>query len=137
MPAPDSFHGASLWRNLQHGIPWDDPAITECVYGCTNPFHAQDRMGARLLSVRNARHKLVMRIETGAVEEIYDLQTDPGEERPLQLAAQKSGAQKEVRAHLLQAAQRHVQQTVGARDITARLQARLRDLRVELESNSR
>jgi len=137
VPAPGSFRGASLWRNLQQGIPWDDPAITECVYGCTNPFHARDRMGARLLSVRNARHKLVMRIEAGAVEEIYDLQADPREERPLPPAVQKSGAQKEVRAHLLQAAQRHMQQTSGARDITARLQARLRDLRVELESNSR
>lgn len=132
VPAPESFRGTSLWRNLQQGMPWDDPAITECVYGCSNPFQSQGRMGARLLSVRDARHKLVMRIETGAIEEIYDLEADPREEKPL-----PPGAQKEVRKQLLQAARGHIQKTSGARDSTARLKARLRDLRIELQSNSR
>ena len=61
VPAPASFQGISLWRNLQQGTPWDVPVISECVYGCTNPLHRQDRMGARLLSVRSARYKLIMR----------------------------------------------------------------------------
>ena len=137
LPAPESFRGTNLWRNLQQGVPWDDPAITESVYGCTNPFRAQDRMGARLLSVRNARHKLVMRVEPGATEEIYDLEADPrvaesGEERPL-----AAGAGKEIRKQLLQDAYEHIRKSSGGRDTTARLKARLRDLRGELQSNSR
>jgi len=132
VPAPERFRGTSLWRNLQQGVPWDDPAITESVYGCTNPFRAQDRMGARLLSVRNARHKLVMRVEPGATEKVYDLEADPKEENPL-----PAGAGKEIRKQLLQAAQEHIRKVSSGRDTTARLKARLRDLRVELHSNSR
>lgn len=126
---PESFRGTSLWRNLQQGTPWDVPALTECAYGCTNPFRAQGRMVPRLLSVRDTRHKLVMRVESGATEEIYDLQADPKEDRPPQ-----SGAQKEVRKELLRAARRHICKTVQSLDSEARLKARLRDLRVELQS---
>ena len=73
--------GRSLWKNLQSGVPWDDLAIIECAYGCTNPFRAETRKAPRLLGVRDARFKLVMRIESGAVEELYDLKADPGEMR--------------------------------------------------------
>ena len=132
VPAPDSFRGVSLWNNLQRGTSWEDPAITECVYGCTNPFRAQDRLGARLLSVRSARHKLIVRIEPGSVEELYDLATDPGEERPL-----PAGAQKEVRAQLLLAARVHMQKMTDGRNATMRLKARLRDLRIEFQTQSR
>lgn len=132
VPAVATFRGTSLWRHLQQGTPWDDPAIAECVYGCTNPFRAQNRIGARLLSVRTARHKLVMRVETGGIEEMYDLEGDPGEEKPL-----SAGSHKEVRKYLLQAAYEHIQRTSSGRDVTACLKARLRDLRVELESSSR
>ncbi len=130
--APKSFRGAALWRNLQQCVPWDDPAITESVYGCTNPFRAPGRKGARLMSVRNARHKLVLRVEHGSTEEIYDLEADPQEERPL-----PASAGKEIRKHLLEAARGHIQNTSCGRDTTARLKARLRDLRGELQSNSR
>jgi arylsulfatase A-like enzyme len=132
VPAPESFRGTTLWCNLQQGVSWNDPAISESVYRCTNPFRAQDRMGARLLGVRNARHKLVMRVEPGNTEEIYDLEADPKEERPL-----PAGAAKEIRKQLLQAALGHIQKTSVSRDVTARLKARLSDLRVELQSNSR
>ena len=132
VPAPESFQGTSLWRNLQQGTSWDDPAIAECVYGCTNPFRAQDRLGARLLSVRGARHKLIMRIEPGSVEQLYDLQADPKEERPL-----APEVKKEVRGQLLQAARKHMQQTLDGQHATVRLKARLRDLRVELQSSAR
>jgi len=127
VPSPESFQGRSLWRHLQHETAWDDPALTECVYGCTNPLRAQDRMGARLLSVRNASHKLVIRMEPGVVEELYDLEADPREERPL-----APGTEKEARRALLRSAQEHLQETSGSVDATVRLKARLRDLRMEL-----
>ncbi len=131
VPVPESFSGASLWRNLQEGTPWDVPSISECVYSCTNPFQAQSRMSPRLVSVRDARHKLVMQVAQGATEEIYDLQADPKEKQPL-----PPGARKEIRKRFLEAARRHIEKTSGHRDATLRLKARLRDLRVELQSNS-
>ena len=147
VPAPESFQGTSLWRRLQQGdlprgdlqlddlqldVPWEDPAITECVYGCTNPLRSQDRLGARLLSARTARHKLVMRIEPGAVEELYDLEGDPHEERPL-----APGVQMEVRRRLLYTIRSHMQKISDQRNATMRLKARLRDLRIELQTSSR
>jgi len=132
VPAPASFKGTSLWHNLQQGIPWSTPAITECVYGCTNPFQAQSRLAPRLLSVRDVRYKLVMRFEPAALEEMFDLEADPEEARPL-----PQGTHQEVRKRLMQSARDHIQTTADTRDSTARLQARLRDLRIALESNPR
>lgn len=129
VPVPESFQGTSLWNELEQGTSWKYPAITECVYGCTNPFRAQDRLGARLLSVRSARYKLIMRIDPGSVEELYDLEADPKEERPL-----PPSVQKEVRGQLLRAAREHMQKISEGRHETTRLRARLRDLRIELQS---
>ena len=128
VPVPESFQGMSLWRNLQQEAPWERPAVAECVYGCTNPFRPELRMAARLLSVRDARHKLVMRIEPGAIEELYDLRTDPGERQPL-----PAGTHNEVRIRLLRAARKHISDTAGAKDVVAQLKIRLRDVRVELQ----
>jgi hypothetical protein len=85
-------------------------------------------MAARLLSVRDARHKLVMRIEPGAIEELYDLQTDPGERQPLPV-----GTHNEDRIPLLRAARKHIRDTAEAKDVVAQLKLRLRDVRVELQ----
>jgi arylsulfatase A-like enzyme len=131
VPVPESFRGISLWRNLQQGRPWQDFAVTECVYGCTNPFHAKDRLGARLLSVRDARYKLIVRIEPGSNEELYDLEADPKEERPL-----PSGIQNGIRSQLLQAARAHIQKMANEPHGTMRVKARLRDLRIELRSSA-
>jgi arylsulfatase A-like enzyme len=125
--APSVFQGRSLWTNFQRGIAWDDPAIIECAYGCTNPFRAESRNASRLLAVRDARFKLVMRIEPGATEEVYDLEADPAEMRP-----STDGPALETRKRLLQAAREHVEGTVSARDPVMRLRARLRDLRCEI-----
>jgi arylsulfatase A-like enzyme len=124
--APSAFQGRSLWRNLQRGIAWDDPAIIECVYGCTNPFRAESRSASRLLAVRDVRFKLVLRIEAGATEEVYDLETDPGEVHP---RVEELGF--ETRRRLLQAARGHIEKIVSHRDPVMRLRARLRDLRSE------
>jgi arylsulfatase A-like enzyme len=125
--APSTFQGRSLWANLQRGIAWDDPAIIECVYGCTNPFRAESRRALRLLGVRDARFKLVMRMEPGAVEEVYDLEADVAETHP-----RADGLAFETRKRLLQAAREHMGKTVSARDAAMRLQGRLRDLRFEI-----
>jgi arylsulfatase A-like enzyme len=140
--APSAFQGRSLWTNFQRGIAWDDaaiagpaitgpasvgPAIIECAYGCTNPFRAESRSASRLLAVRDARFKLVMRIEPGATEDLYDLEADPAEMRPI-----TDGPPLETRKRLLQAAHEHMEKTVSARDPVMRLRARLRDLRCEV-----
>lgn len=125
-----AFRGRSLWTNLQRGIAWDDPAIIECAYGCTNPFRTETRSASRLLGVRTARFKLVMRLEPGAVEEVYDLQEDPSETRP-----STDGSALETRKRLLQAAREHIERTRSARDSVMWLRARLRDLRLEWKSN--
>jgi len=124
---PSAFRGRSLWTNLQRGLAWDDAAIVECAYGCTNPFRAENRSAPRLLGVRDARFKLVMRMEPEAVEEVYDLEADPAETHPT-----VDGLGPEARKQLLQAAREHLEKSVSARDSVLRLQARLRDLRLEL-----
>jgi arylsulfatase A-like enzyme len=129
VPVPQSFQGISQWPSIREGTSGEDPAIAECVYGCNNPFRAQDRLGARLLSVRNARYKLIMRIESGAVEELYDLEADPAEEQPL-----PPGMQNEVRGRLLRAARAHLKKITDGRHTTSCLKARLRDVRIELQS---
>jgi arylsulfatase A-like enzyme len=129
--APSAFQGRSLWANLQRGIPWADPAIIECVYGCTNPFRPESRNASRLLGIRDARFKLVIRIEPGATEEVYDLEANPAETHP-----STDGPALETRKPLLRAACEHLQKTVAVRDPVLRLQARLRDLRLELESKA-
>jgi len=140
--SPSAFQGRSLWTNLQREMAWDDPAIAapaivgpeiigpaiiECAYGCTNPFRAESRSASRLLAVRDARFKLVMRIEPGAIEEVYDLEADPAEMRP-----STDGPALETRKRLLQAACEHLERTVSTRDPVMRLRARLRDLRCEI-----
>ncbi len=129
VPVPATFKGRSLWTNFQRGIAWADAAIVECAYGCTNPFRAETRSVSRLLGVRETRFKLVMRIESGAVEEVYDLEEDPSETRP------NTGSTPEVRKRLLQAAREHLERTSSGRDPVMRLQALLRDLRLEWKSN--
>ncbi len=131
MPIPDSFRGKSLWRNLREGMAWEDMAITECVFGCNNPFRATDRSGPRLLSVRDERHKLVMRVERSATEQLYDLECDPAEEKPHAV-----GAERPIGERLLQAAVTHIQRGISGRDAALRLKARLRELRIELRSGS-
>jgi arylsulfatase A-like enzyme len=131
--APDSFRGTSLWRNLQEGKPWNDAVVTECIYGCTNPFRSKDRMAPRLMSVRNLQYKLIMRLEPGAIEQLYDLAADPNEQHPL-----PADANQEVRKELLQVAHEHIRNTShSSARIMPRLKTRLRDLRLELQSTSR
>jgi arylsulfatase A-like enzyme len=130
-PAPQDFRGKSLWRNLKQEIPWDIPAIAECVPECTNPFRASSRVAPRLLSVRNIRHKLVIHLAPEASEQLFDLHDDPKEENPIPLTTSK-----DVRARFLHFARQHLHETNVQRNPATRLQARLHNLRVELGSKS-
>lgn len=128
---PRTFEGRTLLSNLLEGSPWDAPAIAECVYGCTNPLRAKDRMGERLLSIRSAENKMVMRIAAGTTEQVYDLDADPEELRPL-----AGGTHKEVRQQFLRTAMTHLKNNSNAARAEFRLKARLRNLRSQLQSKS-
>lgn len=136
VPPPAGFQGKSLWKKLQREAMCDgrddnpaDSAISECVYGCTNPLNEQTRLSPRLLCVRDARYKLVMRLEPGAVEEIYDLISDPEEKSPLQ-----GRETAKIRGHLLRLAMEYIKTTSDASPVAARLKILLRDLRLKLQS---
>jgi arylsulfatase A-like enzyme len=122
---PSAFQGRSQWAELLRGESREEVAITESVAGCTNPFRSQDRLGPRVLAVREKRFKLLLHFDPPA-EYLYDLESDPAEARPLPLPAEKP-----VRRRLLEAAREHLQGSVSDKDPTARLSARLQELRLE------
>lgn len=124
---PTAFQGRSLWEHLRRGRAWDDPAIVECAFGCTNPFSTESRSAARLLAVREERYKLIMRMEPGVVEEIYDLETNRAE-----IADGSNGVPPDIRKRLLLTASEHMKKAVAARDNKMRMTARLRELRWEI-----
>jgi arylsulfatase A-like enzyme len=123
--SPGSFRGHSHWTKLQKGQDWEEPAIVECIRGCTNPFRGDYRMGARVLGVRGGRYKLEFDFSS-STESLFDLQTDPGEVHPLD-----SNEQKPVRKLFLERARRHLVESVQSRDEGRRLDARLRELQLE------
>jgi arylsulfatase A-like enzyme len=122
---PPEFHGRSLWRSLGVGANQDSFAISECVAGCTNPFHAENRMGPRVLSVRESRYKLVLHFDAQA-DVFYDLEADPREQSPL-----APDSQKPIRQRLLEVAREHVRKSASQGEPELRLRARLRDLQLE------
>lgn len=129
--APKTFQGRSLWTNLQEGNSWNDPAIIECAYDCKNPFRTDGRIASRLLGIRESRFKLVMRIESGATERVFDLERDPYELHGL------AGSASPATKGMLLAARKHLANSLSGRNQNLRLQARLRDLRYQtLESPS-
>jgi arylsulfatase A-like enzyme len=126
LPIPFAFQGTSYWAQLRDGESYNSVAISECVASCTNPFWSENRLGPRLLSVREARYKLVLHFNP-QIDNLYDLETDPGEQAPL-----SSGMQKAVRRRLLEIAREHLRQSLERRDSNARLRAHLRDLQQNL-----
>lgn len=122
---PRAFQGRSLWPDLVQGRTSDAVAISECVQGCTNPFHRQNRFGPRILSVRDSRYKLVIRFDLGQ-DDLYDLEADPQEHAPLPATEQRA-----VRGRLLQTAREHLSRCVEQRDLSRRTEVRLRELRIE------
>jgi arylsulfatase A-like enzyme len=122
IPAPASFRGRSCWRELKTDQDWDYPVLTECAYGCTNPFRAETRLGSRVLSVRKNEYKLVMNFATGS-DHLFELTSDPGETSPLSL-----GVASDIRKQLLECAKKHVAESYRSRDL--RFAVRARELRI-------
>ncbi len=129
-PIPPAFHGRSCWAQVREGDLRDETAISECVVGCTNPFRNENRLGPRALALREARYKLVLEFDPPA-DRLYDLDADPGEHQPLPATGEKP-----VRHRLLQHAREHLQSSARERDVGSRLQARLRELRLEWARSS-
>ena len=125
VPIPPAFQGRSHWHSIRDGGSYDEVAISECVDGCTNPFRYENRLGSRVLAVREARFKLIVRFHPLA-EHLYDLDADPREQNPLPAIAENA-----VRRRLLEVAREHLRRSVAERDPVARLQVRVRDLRLE------
>jgi len=124
LPVPPAFQGRSYWPQVCAGETFDAIAISESVAGCTNPLHPENRLGPRVLSVRERRFKLSLHFDPKR-EELYDLEADPGENAPVAPTAQKP-----VRRRLLEIAHEHLRR---ARDERLRLQARVHELRLEWE----
>ena len=125
LPVPAEFQGRSYWGETAGAEAVPQIAITECVAGCTNPLRIEDRMGHRILSLREERFKLVVKFDLLSVE-LYDLLSDPGEQSPL-----GRDAQKPVWRRLLNAAYDHMCRTVEWRPWQERAEARLSELRLE------
>jgi arylsulfatase A-like enzyme len=125
VPPPATFQSSSRWQKIQRGVSWDEPAVVECIAGCTNPFYPDNRLGPRVLAVREERYKLVLNFEPGH-EQLYDLEADPQE-----LAALPHAAERPVRRRLLQWASQHLEKSRRERDPALLIQARLRELRIE------
>jgi arylsulfatase A-like enzyme len=98
LACPPAFTGKSRWPALKHGKPWQEPAITEMVYGYDlNPKGRFNPAGFRLLAATDDRYKLVINFATGA-EELFDLDADPEELDGLPLSANPPASQKLLRA---------------------------------------
>jgi len=124
-PAPASFRGRSRWEQISRGEEWLQPVFTECVHGCTNPFHFEDRVAPRILAVRKGHHKLVMDFSTGT-QQLFNLNSDHAEQNALD-----DHEARPIRRELLELARKHLVESQKSRDFERRMQSQLRDLRIE------
>lgn len=129
IPSPASFRGRSCWENLKNDQGWEWPVITECAYGCTNPFRTETRLSSRLLAVRKGEYKLVMNFAAGS-DQLFKVNGDLGEEGPL--PSGETGARK----LLLEYAKKHVAESFRARNSDLRFAAVLREFRSKWPQNT-
>jgi arylsulfatase A-like enzyme len=122
---PVEFQGRSHKSELQNEGRADGVAISESVGVCSNPMRRENRLGARVLSIRESRFKLLLHFETKA-DYLYDLGDDPCERHPIAPTEEKA-----VRRRLLEIARTHLHRSQRDRNLKFRLQMRLRDLRIE------
>ncbi len=124
IPAPEAFRGTSAWAQSDEEHA-GRATIVESIATCKNPFDPQSRTGPRMIVVRESQYKLVL--DFGSSEEsLFDLKSDPGEHHPL-----PANAEKPVRRRLLERAKKHVAQSIHSREAGQRLEAQLRDLRLQ------
>ena len=124
IPSPDTFRGRSFLTQPQDADS-SHASIVESVGTCTNPFESSQRRGARLLAIRESDYKLVIDFASSQ-ENLFDLKNDPGELHPLPPEIEKP-----VRRRMLKRANEHLAQSVESRSPALRLDAQLRDLRLE------
>lgn len=124
-PAPADFRGRSWWNAVRKGQLLNRTLVTECVRACTNPFRRENRVGPRLLSVRNGSHKLVIDFSTYA-DQLFNLSSDPSEKSPLPV-----GSSPAVRKELLDCARKHVTESHKSRDFDRSQAMKMRDIQLE------
>ena len=120
----DEFEGCNQWPQIQNEEGWD-VAISESIGACSNPMDAQKRMGGRVLAVQDRKFKLVIGFEN-AQEELFDLEHDPHELRPLPREAEKN-----ARGRLLRAALHHLERRPPERRRESALRARVHQIGLE------
>ncbi|HZU42527.1 MAG TPA: sulfatase-like hydrolase/transferase [Terriglobales bacterium] len=123
LPASEEFDGRSHWTDLRTGYLDGTAAVVEVVDGCTNPLRTQDRLGPRLLAIRDSRYKLIFQFRDGR-EELFDLQSAPAEHSPLPQDEARS-----ERRRLLEVAKEHLSQSTKPAQIALRMRARMQELR--------
>ena len=120
MEAPAEFEGRSAL-----GVEAAQWAISESIGRCTNPMEADKRMFGRVLAVQDRRYKLVVDFD-GKSEQLFDLENDPRELRPL---AANTG--KASRAGLLRLAAQHLARSAKGANRERALRARVREVGLE------
>jgi arylsulfatase A-like enzyme len=125
VPSLDTFLGRSFLTPPQDADGSSHAAIVESVGTCMNPFDSSQRLGPRLLAIREADYKLVINFGSSQ-EDLFDLKNDPGELHPL-----RPEVERPVRHRMLKRASEHLAQSVESRNPALRLDAQLRDLRLE------
>ena len=128
VPIPDSFQGTNRWQAVCCGRDWSEPAIVDSTE-CINPNRPGTRLAPRVLCVREKRFKLILRMGSNQ-EELFDLDADSGERHPLPV-----GTEDGARRRLLEQASRHLA-AIESGDPKPRLQARVNELRLEVETAS-
>jgi len=128
LPVPTEFEGHSRWTHMCERKTWSDPAIAECISGCTNPFRPAMRRGPRILAVREERYKLVWNFENSS-EKLFDLARDPAERAPLPNQVAKA-----ERRCLLEAAAQHLRKP-RRKGSEAYVRTRFRDIELDLASS--
>jgi len=121
---PSQVQGRSRLENLRTGQSWGDPAIVDCTEAM-NPSRPNDRLRSRVLCIREQRYKLIMRFGSGS-EELYDLDSDPHEQRPIPPAEYKA-----ERRRLLEHARVHLMPPLSGERMQNQLLARTRNFRME------
>lgn len=119
--SPETFVGRSRWDGSGIDDRPDGRTVTECVYNCRNPWQVDDRLGPRLLAVRNGRYKLVLDFAAGE-DRLFDLDNDLEERAPI-----PTSAAPQARRRLLEAALDHVRRTRPQPSDRRRLRARMAD----------
>lgn len=121
---PNTFQGRGYWEQIASGNFAGEPAVTECLEGCNNPFRREDRNHPRILAVRDRDSKLIIRFSEKA-DYLYHVKTNV-EER---VTVPTEGERRE-RGRLLRIARSHLENSRIARNSTLALRARLREIKL-------